>query len=168
MAGPEIALAAAVAGTAITASSQLAAGKAAQKTANYNASINERNAKAAEIRAENIARTTEFALQRSRKKFQKLNDRTQMAVRGNGWLASTGTPLKMLLQNAMNFEEDVAAQRYESEIKKQEQFEIATNQRLQGQLQRMQGKVAREISKTQALGTLLSGGSQAYTTYKMS
>ena len=91
-----------------------------------------------------------------------------MAVRGNGWLASTGTPLKMLLQNAMNFEEDVAVQRYESEVKKQEQFEIATNQRLQGQLQRMQGKVAREVSKTQALGTLLSDGSQAYATYKMS
>jgi len=48
-----------------------------------------------------------------------------------------------------------------------EQFEIATNQRLQGQLQRMQGKAAREISKTQAVGTLLSGGSQSYATYKM-
>jgi len=168
MSGAEIALGAAIAGTAITASSQLAAGKAAQKTANYNASINERNARAAEIQAENIARTTEFALQRSRKKFQKLNDRTQMAVRGNGWLATTGTPLKMLLQNAMNFEEDVAVQRLQSEIKKQQQFEIATNQRLQGQLQSMQGRIAREVSKTQAVGTLLSGGSQAYATYKMS
>ena len=90
-----------------------------------------------------------------------------MAVRGNGWLATTGTPLKMLLQNAMNFEEDVAAQRLQSETKRLEQFEIATNQRLQGQLQRMQGKAAREISKTQAVGTLLSGGGQAYSTYKM-
>ena len=157
-----------IAGTAITVQGQLAAGKAAQKAANYNASVNERNAQAREIQAENIARTTEFSIQRSREKFQRLNDRTQMAVRGNGWLASTGTPLKMLLQNAMNFEEDVAVQRYESEVKKQEQFEIATNQRLQGQLQKMQGKIAREVSKTQALGTLLSGGSQAYTTYKMS
>ena len=116
---------------------------------------------------ENIARTTEFSIQRSREKFQRLNDRTQMAVRGNGWLATTGTPLKMLLQNAMNFEEDVAAQRLQSETKRLEQFEIATNQRLQGQLQRMQGKAAREISKTQAVGTLLSGGSQSYATYKM-
>jgi hypothetical protein len=158
----------AVVGTAITASSQLAAGKAAQKAANFNASVNERNAQAREIQAENIARTTEFSIQRSREKFQRLNDRTQMAVRGNGWLATTGTPLKMLLQNAMNFEEDVAAQRLQSETKRLEQFEIATNQRLQGQLQRMQGKAAREISKTQAVGTLLSGGSQAYATYKMS
>ena len=156
-----------IAGTAITVQGQLAAGKAAQKAANYNASVNERNAQAAEIRAKNISRTTEFSIQRSRKKFQRLNDRTKMAVRGNGWLATTGTPLKMLLQNAMHFEEDVAAQRLQSEVKKQEQFEIATNQRLNAQLQRMQGQVARQVSKTQAVGTLLSGGSQAYLTYKM-
>lgn len=162
-----VAATAAVAGTALTASSQLAAGKAAQKAANFNASVNERNAQAAEIRAKNISRTTEFSIQRSRKKFQRLNDRSQMAIRGNGWLATTGTPLKMLLQNAMNFEEDVAAQRLQSETKRLEQFEIATNQRLQGQLQRMQGQVARQVSKTQAVGTLLSGGSQAYLTYKM-
>ncbi len=162
-----VAATAAVAGTALTASSQLAAGKAAQKAANYNASVNERNAQAAEIRAKNISRTTEFSIQRSRKKFQRLNDRSQMAIRGNGWLATTGTPLKMLLQNAMNFEEDVAAQRLQSETKRLEQFEIATNQRLQGQLQRMQGQVARQVSKNTSSRNFMSGGSQAYLTYKM-
>ena len=155
-----------VAGTALTVSSQLAAGRAAKKAADYNASVNERNAEKAEIQAENIARVTEFSIQRSRKKFQKLNDRTQMAVRGNGWLATTGTPLKMLLQNAMNYEEDVAAQRLQSEIKRQEQFEVATNQRLNAQLQRMQGKVAREVSKTQAMGTLLTNTGQILTMQK--
>jgi len=164
----ELAIAAAVAGTVITASSQMAAGKAAKKAADFNASVNERNAQKAEIQAENIARTTEFGIQRSRKKFQQLNDRTQMAVRGNGWLASTGTPLKILLQNAMNFEEDISAQRLQSETKRQEQFEVATNQRLQGELQRMQGKAAQNIAKYQAVGTLLSGGSAAYGTYKTS
>ena len=155
-----------VAGTALTVSSQLAAGRAAKKAADYNASVNERNAEKAEIQAENIARVTEFSIQRSRKKFQKLNDRTQMAVRGNGWLATTGTPLKMLLQNAMNYEEDVAAQRLQSEVKRQEQFEVATNQRLNAQLQRMQGKVAREVSKTQAMGTLLTNTGQILTMQK--
>ena len=149
-----------IAGTALTVSSQLAAGRAAQKVANFNASVNERNAQKAEIQAENIARTTEFGIQRSRKKFQQLNDRTQMAVRGNGWLASTGTPLEILLQNAMNFEEDISAQRLQSETKRLEQFEVATNQRLQGQLQRMQGKAAREVSKTAAMGTLLTNTGQ--------
>ena len=157
-----------VAGTALTVSSQLAAGRAAKKAADYNASVNERNAEKAEIQAENIARVTEFSIQRSRKKFQKLNDRTQMAVRGNGWLATTGTPLKMLLQNAMNYEEDVAAQRLQSEVKRQEQFEVATNQRLNAQLQRMQGKVAREVSKTQAMGTLLTNTGQIIAMQKTS
>lgn len=157
-----------VAGTALTVSSQLAAGRAAKKVADYNASVNERNAEKAEIQAENIARVTEFSIQRSRKKFQKLNDRTQMAVRGNGWLATTGTPLKMLLQNAMNYEEDVAAQRLQSEVKRQEQFEVATNQRLNAQLQRMQGKVAREVSKTQAMGTLLTNTGQIISMQKTS
>jgi len=157
-----------IGGTALTVSSQLAAGRAAKKAADYNASVNERNAKKAEIQAENIARVTEFSIQRSRKKFQKLNDRTQMAVRGNGWLATTGTPLKMLLQNAMNYEEDVAAQRLQSEVKRQEQFEVATNQRLNAQLQRMQGKVAREVSKTQAMGTLLTNTGQIISMQKTS
>ncbi len=157
-----------VAGTALTVSSQLAAGRAAKKAADYNASVNERNAQRAEIQAENIARTTEFSIQRSRKKFKRLNDRTQMAIRGNGWLATTGTPLKILLQNAMNYEEDVAAQRLQSEVKRQEQFEVATNQRLNAQLQRMQGKVAREVSKTQAMGTLLTNTGQIIAMQKTS
>ena len=155
-----------IAGTALQFTSAMAAGKAAQKAANYNASINERNAKAAEIQAEHLSRTTEWSLQRSRKKFQELNDKTQMAFRGNGWLATTGTPLKMLLANAMNFEEDVAAQRLQSETKRQEQFEIATNQRLQGELQRMQGRIMRQTAKTQAYGTLLSKVGQTYAVYK--
>ena len=45
-----------IAGTALQFTSAMAAGKAAQKAANYNASINERNAKAAEIQAEHLSR----------------------------------------------------------------------------------------------------------------
>ena len=72
----------------------------------------------------------------------------------------------MLLANAMNFEEDVAAQRLQAETKRQEQFEIATNQRLQGELQRMQGRIMRQTAKTQAYGTLLSNVGQTYAVYK--
>jgi mannitol-specific phosphotransferase system IIBC component len=145
-----------VAGTALTVSSQLAAGRAAKKAADYNASVNERNADAADIQAEQIERFNKIKTLQDREKFKKLNDRTQMAFRGQGWAASTGTPLKKILQNALRFEQDIEIQNYNSRVKQQQAKEVATNLRLQAQLKRMEGKAAREISKYQAAGTLLT------------
>src|SRR6056300_1053879 len=98
--GPEVAIGMQVAGTAISAMGSLSAGKGAKRAAEFNAQVAERNAKTAEIKAENIQRTTEWSIQDSRKEFRKLNDATQMAYRGNGWLATSGTPLKRALANA--------------------------------------------------------------------
>tara|TARA_R100001126_G_scaffold9371_1_gene4765 strand:- start:234 stop:713 length:480 start_codon:yes stop_codon:yes gene_type:complete len=145
-----------VAGTAMTVQGQLAAGKAAQKAANYNASIAERNADAARIQGENIERLNKIKEIQDRKKFKELNDQTQMQYRGQGWLATTGTPLKRLMQNALRFEQDLEIQEYNTRVRKQQADEIATNLRLDAQLKRMEGKAARIISKYQAAGTLLT------------
>ena len=95
-----MAIALMIAGTAITVQGQLAAGRAAKKAADYNASVNDRNAAAADIQAEQIERLNKIKTLQDREKFKKLNDRTQLAFRGQGWHATTGTPLKKLLQNA--------------------------------------------------------------------
>ena len=142
-----------IAGTAITVQGQLAAGRAAKKAADYNASVNERNAQAAEIQAENIDRLKEL---QDREKFKNLNDRTQMLYRGQGWAATTGTPLKKLLQNALRFEQDIEIQNYNSRVKQLQAKEVATNQRLEAELTRMEGRAARTISRYQAAGTLLT------------
>ena len=154
------------AGTAISVMGSLSAGKGAKRAAEYNAQIAERNAKTAEIKAENIQRTTAWQIQDSRKEFRKLNDRVQMAYRGNGWLATSGTPLKRALANAMAFEEDVVVQKHKANVASLEQEEIATNERMRGSLERMKGKIAMQTARTQAFGTLLSNAGSIYTTYK--
>ena len=145
-----------IAGTAITVQGQLAAGRAAKKAADYNASVNERNAQAAEIQAENIDRLNNIKELQDREKFRNLNDRTQMLYRGQGWAATTGTPLKKLLQNALRFEQDIEIQNYNSRVKQLQAKEVATNQILEAELTRMEGRAARTISRYQAAGTLLT------------
>ena len=146
-----------IAGTAITVQGQLAAGRAAKKAADYNASVNDRNAAAADIQAEQIERLNKIKTLQEREKFKKLNDRTQMAFRGQGWAATTGTPLKKLLQNALRFEQDIEIQNYNSRVKQQQSKEVATNERLKAEIARMEGRAARTISRYQAAGTLLTG-----------
>tara|TARA_R100001082_G_scaffold74228_2_gene42838 strand:- start:8111 stop:8587 length:477 start_codon:yes stop_codon:yes gene_type:complete len=146
-----------IAGTAITVQGQLAAGRAAKKAADYNASVNDRNAAAADIQAEQIERLNKIKTLQDREKFKKLNDRTQMAFRGQGWQATTGTPLKKLLQNALRFEQDIEIQNYNSRVKQQQSKEVATNERLKAEIARMEGRAARTISRYQAAGTLLTG-----------
>jgi hypothetical protein len=155
-----------LAGTAVSAVGSIKGGKGAQRAAEFNAQIAERNAKTAEIKAENIQRTTAWQIQDSRKEFRKLNDATQMAYRGNGWLATSGTPLKRALANAMAFEEDVVVQKHKANVASLEQEEIATNERMRGSLERMKGKIAMQTARTQAFGTLLSNAGSIYTTYK--
>ena len=145
-----------IAGTALTVSGQLAAGKAAKKAADYNASIRDRNADAMDIAAENIERQNNIKVLQDRVKFKELNDKTQMLYRGQGWAASTGTPLKKLLQNALRFEQDIEVQNYNSRVQQQKAKENATNLRLQSELQRMEGRAAEKISRYQAAGTLLT------------
>jgi hypothetical protein len=145
-----------LAGTALTVSGQLAAGKAAKNAADYNASIRDRTAESLDITAENIERQNKIKTLQDRIKFKELNDRTQMLYRGQGWAATTGTPLKKLMQNALRFEKDVEIQNYNSRVQQQKARENATNLRLQGELLRMEGRAAQKISRYQAAGTLLT------------
>ena len=149
-----------VAGTAITVQGQLAAGKAAKATADYNASLQDRNAKAQERKAEQIQRIFAFKAQEQEEDFKKLNDRTQMAYRGSGWLATTGTPLKRALTNYIKFKQDLNNQEYNTNVAALDRREAATNARLRGELIRMEGRARAKASRYQAAGTLLSGAAQ--------
>ena len=164
--GPEVAIGMQLAGTAVSAMGSMSAGKGAKNASVYNAQIHERNEKTAKIKSENIIRTTAWSIQDSRKQFRKLSDATQMAYRGNGWLATSGTPLKRALADAMAFEEDVIAQKHKANVASLEQEEIATNERMRGDLERMKGKIAMKTARYQAFGTLLSNAGSAYTTYR--
>ena len=150
------------AGTLLQVQAQRAAGKAAQQAANYNADVNERNAKAAEIQAETTERLNRIKEVQDRDRFKELNDRTQMQYRGQGWAATTGTPLKRMMLNALRFEQDLEIQSYNTRVKALQSRENATNARLQAEITRFEGRAARKIAHQEAYGTLLSGASQMY------
>jgi len=145
------------AGTVVSAYGQIAAGKGAQAASNYNASIAERNAKAADNKAVQLGRVAGWEALEDEKKFVELNDRAQMGYGSNGWLAATGTPLKRTMRNVIRFQQDMETQKYNTKVKQNEQREVATNMRLNASLKRLEGRIMRKTARMQAFGTLLSG-----------
>ena len=72
-----------------------AAGRQEQAAYNFNADVNERNAKAADQEAAQLIFTEEQNIVKFREDFDDLQDATNQAFRRNGWIAEEGTPLKV-------------------------------------------------------------------------
>ena len=109
-----------IASTAVSAVGAIQAGKDQQRAYNYNAQINERNAKANDQAAEQLILQNEVDVKRFRNDFDDLQASTSQAFRYNGWMADTGTPLKIALANAQEADEEVATMRYNAKVGKQE------------------------------------------------
>lgn len=151
-----LAIGAAVGGGLLQASSAIQQGKAAQASAQYNAMMAERSARIAEQQAEQLKRASEFDIQRFRDDFSDLQASSAQAFRYNGFIATSGTPLQVLLENAREADEEIALRRYNTAIDQQQALESATEQRMEARLQRMQGSQARRAGYLQAAGSLLS------------
>ena len=150
-----------VAGTSLlSARGALAQGAAANAASQFNANMAERNAQVAEQQAEMIKRSSEFDINRFRDNFSDLQATSAQAFRYNGFVATGGTPLQVLLDNAREADEEIALRRYNASIGEQQALESATEQRLQGRLDRMMGRSAQRASYYQAAGSLLRGGAQ--------
>ena len=54
----------------------------------------------------------EVEIGRFRREFDNLQAATSQSFRFNGWMADTGTPLKVALANASEADEEVAIRRY--------------------------------------------------------
>lgn len=162
-----IALVAAGASAVVGASGALAQGKQQQAAYNYNADINERNAKAADQQAEQVIFNEELEIVRFRNEFDDLQAATAQAQRYNGWIAEEGTPLKVALQNAIEADEEVATRRYNAKVGAQQIREGGVQERMQANLNRMYGTAARRASRYQAAGSLLGGVQQGSTIYAL-
>lgn len=150
------------AGTALSAIGSIQAGKGAKAGADYNASIMERNAKAAEKDAEQIGRVAAWEALDNEREFKLLNDRAVMAYGKNGWMTGTGTPLKRAMNNVIEFQRDMETARYNTKVKQNEKKEVATNMRLQAELKRYEGRARAKAGRMQAFGSLLSGAGKIY------
>tara|TARA_B100001093_G_scaffold408819_1_gene397732 strand:- start:43 stop:531 length:489 start_codon:yes stop_codon:yes gene_type:complete len=147
-----------IASTAVSAIGAIQAGKDQKRAYDYNAQINERNAKANDQAADQLVLQNEVDVKRFRNDFDDLQASTSQAFRYNGWMADTGTPLKVALANAQQADEEVATMRYNAKVGKQELKEQGVQQRMQANLNRMYGRNAARAGKFQAMGSLLSGG----------
>lgn len=144
----------------LSARSAVQQGAAARAAGQFNANMAERNAKVAEQQAEQIKRSSEFDINRFRDNFADLQATAAQAFRYNGFVATGGTPLQVLLDNAREADTEIALRRYNASIGEQQALESATEQRLQGRLDRMMGRSAQRASYYQAAGSLLGGGAR--------
>ena len=135
---------------------ELQAGKQEQAAYNYNTDINERNADVAEQQGEQLIFQEEQNIVDFRKQFDDLQAATSQAFRYNGWIASEGTPLKVALANAQEADEEIATRRYNAKVGRAELNEQATQERMQGQLNRMYGRAANIRGKARAAASLIN------------
>ena len=138
---------------------ELSAGRQEQAAYNYNADINERNAKASDQEAAQLIFAEEQNIVEFREQFSDLQDAQAQAYRYNGWIAEEGTPLKVALASAQEADEEIAARRYNAKVGSQELKEAGVQERMQGTLNRMYGRAARTRGKARAIQSLIQTGS---------
>lgn len=151
-----------IAGSIIGAVGQIQAGRAAevmgksaQNIANYNAAIQEREARAIRQKA-----TFEQIRQAERAARVKSRLRTKLAV--SGARMDVGAPLMLQEEQAVELELENLLIGYEAEVGAQRALSQAELDRLQGKIYRQKGKAAKKASYFKAGTTLLTGFGEAW------
>ncbi len=161
-----IKIALSVASTAASAATAVAQGRQQEAVFDYNASINERNAKVKDVAAEQLYQSERLKIQRFSKEFKNLQAATTQGFRYNGWLADSGTPLKVALANASEADLEIQIMDFNARVGKQELEEEGVAERLKADLNTMYGDQARQAGVFRAGQSLLSGGANMYNTWK--
>ena len=161
--------AASVMGSLSAAKGAKAAGKQALRTAEYNKAIRERNARVADQDADYRDRVTERQEVRARDDFAKLQAQGRVAYAKSGVVASSGTPLAVLMDNANEFEEDIELNAQQGATESGRIRETGVNQRLAGNLALLEGQSQKQAADTRARGHMFSALTSAATGgYQMS
>jgi len=156
-------------GSLQSASGMRAAGAQARRTAEYNASIRERNAKVAEQNADLRERVGDREVIRFEKKFSKLQARAGTAYRKSGVVASSDTPLEVMMRNANEAEEEKQLIGLAARTEAGQMREAGVNERLAGQLAILEGRARQQAYNTQARGEMFNAvKSIAFGGYQMS
>jgi len=141
-----------MAGTLMSVQGQLAQGSAQKKWGEYNAQVAERD-------AESARQSAEYEAGLKRREGEKILG-TQRALFGKAGVTFEGSPLMLMEQTAADVEMDALMI---------ERGGVLTSQRYQSEatLSRMKGQAASRAGYYGAGTTLLTGASQAATTYGM-
>ena len=90
---------------------------------------------------------------------EKLLDAVQMSQSSNGWVATGDTPLKVLMANAMDMDEDLRNMAYKSQVAQTQIKEQGIQDKLQSQLSSMYGQQARSAGRMNQMTSLLGTAS---------
>lgn len=141
-----------IAATAAAAASQVQAGMAAsaesksqENLARYNAQVQEREAQA-------IEQKTALEQRRAVEESERRRSTMLAGMGGAGVVTTSGTPLLVQAKQAAEDELGVSMIGYEGATQ-------ASRARSQGQIDLMEGKIARQRGKNQAMGSYIGAGS---------
>ena len=137
----------------------LLAGQAAQKAANYNAQLMERDAKVKEQNAEQGYKVFE---QYDLPKFNYYAERQQSTlenqIAGSGVEIGTGTAFDIIAENQYMIDTDRDMAVYNAEVLKERGYNDAIMTRASANVERFRGRVAKRASYFKAADSLLTGG----------
>jgi len=147
------------ASSVMTARSQIAAGKAQQNAANFNALVDERNADIADQNKVLAGINTGLQKKAFAKEFSRSMATTKQAYRHSGFVASGGTPALVALEMASEADERMAEIEYQGRLKQQGFSEEAIEMRMSAGARRAEGAAAAKAGRQAAYGSLLQGAS---------
>lgn len=154
--------------TVMGAAGQIQQGQAAKKAGEYNAKVAEMNATLSERRARDALERGAVEEQRKRQEVAQLKGRQIASMAANGVDVGYGSPLDSIVDTAVLGEMDALTIRSNA-YRENYDFKVdAANGRASASMARAEGKNAASAGYLGAAGTVLTGGSKAYSSYKSS
>lgn len=140
----------------MSAFGDLLAGQAAQRAANYNASLMERDAKVQEQYAENTYKVFQnYDLPRFDYYAAKQKGALDVSIAGAG-VEYSGSAYQLALENQIMIDTDRDMMTYNAEVARDQAMNDAIMTRASAQVERYRGRVAKTASYFQAASSLLT------------
>ena len=134
-----------------------ASARAKRTALEYNARISERNAKAADIRADFSQLVSEIDITKFRDDADRFNRAVGARYRASGFRANTGTPRQVMIANAARQDDEIQARRMNAAAQETALREQGVNERLRGTLFRNEGAMAMQAGQNRATTATIQG-----------
>lgn len=152
----------AVLGAAVSYAGSEAAAQGITDSAKYNKVITDRNADVLDNRAQQVVFQAGQEIVRFREEFRELNDAAAQTQRKNGVVASSGTALDVLLENAVEAEADIQKIEINAAAQASDLKEQSINERLKGQYAVFDAKNQARAQRIQGVTQAASTGYSIY------
>ena len=147
------------------ASGTAKSGSSGNRIAEYNAQIQERNAKVAEQQAEQRLFMSKVEEGRLREDAFEFIKNQQAAYNASNVVAGTGTALTVALESAQRADEQIRNTAFNASVDAQALREEATSRRMQAAVTRAEGAALARAKRTEAMSSLLGTASSTAMMY---